>query len=597
MILNILVILSVLFIAYMWTEQGLVSAFLHLCCTIAAGAVAFGVWELLVYSALMGPKTIALAWTLGLMLPFLVCLLVFRLICDKTIAWDVKVDNTTRFVVGGLMGLCSGTIAIGITVIALGFLGLGAGLFGYQPVKTADNGSVVRASSLWYPADAITAKAYEMLSVGGFSAGESAMARRQPDVHLQAGLVRMTNADYSRTTLSPNDLQIYGSYEVHGSLQELLTDTFQIDSEGTPIRQSVSRFDGSPPSGSSKIYGVVASFERGAVETTSQYVFGPNQLRLLCELDDGSVEGFFPIAMVSRASTQTVTAGRWRFDGPNVFMAASGAADQTRMSFEFLIPSNAQPVDLLVKNARVPASTISRMTIEGTPPEGFDIESRDDAVRNLALLFGEPVDDAVGIPQGGLSAGITTGSSSVNTTDRTAVRDTGVVITNNLPSGPLHKSRISGFQIGGSDGKSIVRGSSSFQDAGGGQASQNLRISAFAPPPDSKIVQIDVSMNKKASPYGMARQKALMVVPPVLIDTIGNTYSPCGYYHDDGRVEFLRFDPSTFIRAMEELPALSSSRVNDRVVLLFVVPRDALIKEFSLGGQETVLEFDPPLSR
>ncbi|MHC4976209.1 MAG: hypothetical protein ACYTF7_06345 [Planctomycetota bacterium] len=597
MLLNIIVILGVLFIAYMWTEQGLISAFVHLCCTIAAGAVAFGVWELLVYSFLLDAKT-DLAWTLGLMLPFMLCLLAFRLICDKVIEWDIKVDNSVRFVGGGILGLCSGIISIGITVIAVGFMGLGASMFGYQPVTTSNNGSVVKSSGLWLPVDAITAKTFEMLSVGGFSSGDNALARRQPDVHLQAGLVRMTNADYSRTTLSPKDMEIYGSYEVHGSVQELVTDTFQIDGEGVPIRQSVSRFDGSPPASNSKIFGVVMSFQRGAVETTSQYVFGPNQVRLVCELSDGTIEAFYPVAQVSRASSQTTTAGRWRFDGPRVFMAASGQSDRSRMSFEYLIPDDATPLDLLVKNARVPASNIPRMAIEGSPADGFSIDSRDEAVRNMALLVGTPVDEAVGIPMGGLSQDLNTGSSSVNTTSREAISDSGVRITTQLPSGPLHKSRISGFQFGGRDGKAITRGESSFGEGSEGtNASQNLRVTDFVAPDNTKIVQIDVSLRRPASPYAMAMQKALMLHPPILIDTIGNTYSACGYYYYDGLTKKLSFDPASFIGSMEQLPPLSRSRPDDQVVLLFVVPTEALIKEFSIGQQETVLEFDPPLSR
>ena len=293
----------------------------------------------------------------------------------------------------------------------------------------------------------------------------------------------------------------------------------------------------------------------------------------------------------------TTTAGRWRFDGPRVFIAASGQSDRSLMSFEFLIPTDAQPLDLLVKNARVPASNIPTMSIEGAPPEGFTIESRDAAVRNMALLVGEPVDEAVGIPMGGLSAGLNTESSSVNTTSREAIRNSGVSVTNSLPSGPLHKSRVSGLTLGGREGTSITRCDATFQETGGADASANLRVSEFAPPSNTKIVQIDVSLSKAASPYGMARQKALMQVPPVLMDTVGNRYSACGYYYDDGRNKTLKFDPSTFIRAMSELPALSTSRDSDRVVLLFVVPQEALIREFSLGGQETVLEFDPPLSR
>jgi hypothetical protein len=595
MLLNVLVILSVIFIAYLWTQQGFLSSFLHLCCTIAAGAVAFGVWELLVYKVLLGVR-IDLAWTLGLIVPFILSLLVFRIACDKLVPWDVKIDNTTNFVGGGVLGLVSGTISVGMIVIASGFLNMGAKFFGYQPVTTDANGSVVRAASLWYPADAITSKIFESLSVGGFTAGQSALARRQPDVYLQAGLVRMTNSDVSRTTISPEDVLVSGYYEVHGSTQELMTDTFQFDDQGDPMRQSAVRFDGSTrPDANSKILGLVMAFSRGGVEMTSQFVFGPNQVRLIGELGNGKIESFFPIAVVSRADAATTTAGRWRYDAPDVFIASPGQASQSQMAFEFLVPNDIQIVDLLVKNARIPASKIPRMSIEGMPAEGFTIESRDEAVRTMAILTGTPDKDAVAIERGGLSTDSSQRVTSVNTTNLNTLRETGIAVTSKIPSGVLHKSLLRGFKFGGKNNASIVSGKSSFQDASGSKAPTKLRVTDLVAPAKTRIVQVDISIRKATSPYGMARQKALTVVPPVLIDTLGQVYEAVGFYHNDGRMQRLEYDPSSSIRALSQLPSLSSSKPNDQVVLFFIVPKGVQIREFSLGGQETILELDPPL--
>ncbi|MFG0274722.1 MAG: hypothetical protein ACF8QF_06665, partial [Phycisphaerales bacterium] len=84
MLMNIGVILFVLFIAYLWTQQGLFSAFLHFVCTLIAGAIALAVWEPLVYGVFLGMRQ-DLAWSLGLIVPFLVSLVVLRLASDKLI--------------------------------------------------------------------------------------------------------------------------------------------------------------------------------------------------------------------------------------------------------------------------------------------------------------------------------------------------------------------------------------------------------------------------------------------------------------------------------------------------------------------------------
>ena len=52
-VFNIILLGLIGLIAYWWANQGLFSAILHLLCVIVAGAVAFGVWEPLVYGLLL----------------------------------------------------------------------------------------------------------------------------------------------------------------------------------------------------------------------------------------------------------------------------------------------------------------------------------------------------------------------------------------------------------------------------------------------------------------------------------------------------------------------------------------------------------------
>ena len=77
-LLNILVIAFVGLIGYWWANQGLYSAFMHLMCVLVAGALGFATWEPFSNILLGVPALQPYAWGVGLMLPFAIYLLVFR---------------------------------------------------------------------------------------------------------------------------------------------------------------------------------------------------------------------------------------------------------------------------------------------------------------------------------------------------------------------------------------------------------------------------------------------------------------------------------------------------------------------------------------
>ena len=96
-VFNLIVVALVLGLGYLWMTRGFFSAFLHLLCTIAAGAFAFAFWEMLGGMLLGAAPTSGFArflhgmsWGLGLLIPFLVALVVLRVITDKVIKANVK---------------------------------------------------------------------------------------------------------------------------------------------------------------------------------------------------------------------------------------------------------------------------------------------------------------------------------------------------------------------------------------------------------------------------------------------------------------------------------------------------------------------------
>lgn len=91
MIFSAFAILVVLLSGYVWMLRGFFSALLHLVCTVAAGAIAFGFWEVLANLLLdQGGALENSAWGIGLALPFALSLIPIRIVFDKLIPANVK---------------------------------------------------------------------------------------------------------------------------------------------------------------------------------------------------------------------------------------------------------------------------------------------------------------------------------------------------------------------------------------------------------------------------------------------------------------------------------------------------------------------------
>jgi hypothetical protein len=77
---DVIVIVMVIVIAYIWSARGFLSAFLHLLCVIAAGAIAFAVWEPMALWILgqqggQDGYALNLSWGVALGAPFVIALL------------------------------------------------------------------------------------------------------------------------------------------------------------------------------------------------------------------------------------------------------------------------------------------------------------------------------------------------------------------------------------------------------------------------------------------------------------------------------------------------------------------------------------------
>ncbi len=562
MILNILVLVLVGLIAYLWSSHGLFSAFIHFLCTLVAAAMAWALWEMSVYQLWLGMKQ-DIAWGVGLMAPFLVFLVVLRLAADALIRKNMEFDDVTNFVGGLACGALSGIISTGMLVLAIGFMRMPPSILGYAPLDYDANGNLVRSGSLWLPVDTIVVKGFEMLSAGSLATA-TPLATYYPDAHLQAAASRVTFGGKGRTTLGPEDCQVISRYTAPA---DSLADSFALNAEGQPVPQQAKDLSGEPYPSGSIIEGYVVKLNAGAKEKSGQFVVGPGTARLVVR-DEDSARVLLPIAVVSRVSAGSLDMARWRFDGKEVFISSVGGSSDAIFAFEFVIPAGS-PAErtLYIRNVRADLPT-------GAPSPFATVQARDDAIRARGDVFERLVAGATIDPN---AAAQPTQAAAAPIADP-------IRVDARLP-GAINKQNRSGLDLDGqnrvTDGQATLeRKLFGVQGLG-----RDITVERFAETSDTVVVQVDVSIRSRVSLFGRAMDTAQGVLKPVLVDSLGQSYDAVGYMHDTGDVVTIRFTPGRPIQRFSDLPSLSRSRPNEKLILLFRPSAGVTLTKFMLGGQ------------
>ncbi len=562
MILNLVVIAIVGLIAYLWSSHGLFSAMIHFACTLVAAAIAWAAWEPIVYGFMLGVRE-EIAWGVGLAAPFIISLLLLRLITDAIIKKNMEFDDATNFVGGLVFGAMSGVISAGMLVVSIGFMRLPPSILGYAPVDYDANGNLVRSGSLWLPVDTLVVKAFETLSAGSLATA-TPLAMHLPDAHVQAAASRATFGGKGRTTLKPADFEIVSRYTVSG---DVLRDTFTLNAEGQQVPQQAKDLEGESYPPNSVVEGYVVKFSAGAKEKGGQFVIGPGTARLVVRGDEGA-SVLLPIAVVSRTSAASLDMARWRFDGREVFITSVGGASDAVFAFEFVVPPNA-PAErtLYVRNVRG--------DLPPAAPSAFaSAQARDDAIRARSDVFERLVAGAAIDPNAASAAPAPSGAPIADP----------IRIDSRLP-GAINKQNKGGLQLDSEN--RVIEGQVTLErKAFGVQGlSREITVERFGETSDTVVVQVDVSIRSRVSLFGRAVDAAQGVLKPILVDSIGQAYDAVGYIYDTGEAITVRFTPGRPIQQFSELPSLSRSRPNERLILLFRPSAGVTLTKFMLGGQ------------
>lgn len=582
--MNILAIAVIAGIAYLWMTRGFFSAMLHMCCTLVAGAIAFGLWEPLSLMILQkSPQTGFLsflrdsAWSIGLLAPFALSLAVLRPIVDKALPLNAQTESLANYIGGGLCGVVAGVITSGIVVLGVGMLRMDANMWGYQTVRVGGRGSIeTGGQKLIIPSDRIVAGLYGQLSETSLSTAEP-LTKWYPDLADVPSALRMTSGDgKDRNTLSPRDVSVFSRYTVGkdrtgGALTDLLRDAWN-----PGANQLVFDPEGAAYPPDSHIEGFVIGFQPGAREKHGAIVVGNAQVRLLVEdardPEDVKHKTLYPIAVATRAAADEVMFARFRLDS-QIYIAAAGAGADTKMAFEFVIPPGFEPLALYVKNARV------------KPTPAVHAYATAEA-RDQGILTGQVFDVEV------TSRPIVTTLPPTGPGGNQQPQDFGIQLMNSLGH-TIQKGGERGLEL---DGLVIVDGEANFaltEMKRGGEVARDLRVDSFMTTLDTAIVRVDVSASSASSVLGKTKALAEDVMPPFLVDTDGTRYQAVGYVYEDRDIVRIRFTPGNPLRGLAQLPSrLTRSRTDQKCTLIFRVNAGVSINKFMLG-EETVTEFGP----
>ena len=191
-ILNLLIIGLVLLIAYWWSQQGFFGSLLHLLAVIVAGALALAFWEPIAIDVLLTGGTFD-GYAMGVTLAglFAIFLGILRGVSDSIIKANININHSTDLVLGGILGLFSGILTIGFTLVALGFFHGPHDLMGYQGYGRERGRPGVMTQmgpTLWMPVDRWTNRFYDWLSVSTLYPGISGALEAVQPRPVQTGL-------------------------------------------------------------------------------------------------------------------------------------------------------------------------------------------------------------------------------------------------------------------------------------------------------------------------------------------------------------------------------------------------------------------------
>lgn len=214
-ILNIVLLLLLIGMVFLWSTYGFFSALLHLIIVIASGVIALALWEPLSYW-LLGRMPLY-AHGVGLLAPFALLLILLRVVFDKLIRSNLTLHRLADQIGGGVCGLLSGILAFGLLLVGVNFMHVPKAPMGWAPYAMVGNDYEPNADGggLWLPIDKWSAGFFQALSRGSMSpmSGPS-LAEARPGLAKRAVIYRMPLDENQMRSAHPDSVEVAGVYSM-----------------------------------------------------------------------------------------------------------------------------------------------------------------------------------------------------------------------------------------------------------------------------------------------------------------------------------------------------------------------------------------------
>jgi hypothetical protein len=564
-IINLAIIVFLLAMMYMGSIQGLFSAFLHMMLVIAVGTLAFAIWEPLTLGLLIG-RIPLMAWAVGLLVPFAILLVIFRMASDKLVPANMHFAGIVTNLGGAACGLVSGILTSGIVLIGVGLLPFSPDLGGFQPFGVAGRGQVMlnEDGQLWVPVHSIAFNFYSGLSGGAFSTS-TPMRDYMPDLDDQISLVRLRGENTS-IVAAPQAVNVTGLY---------IQDTTALTDGASPATATTLGGEFTQPGNRLVMVDTEWSLTKNTYDGDSAIRLSVSQIRLGIRpigLGGGGTQTIGPVGFTKAEGDQRLL---YPFDADGV--TAFGIGQTDTFAWVFLVPTDQEPTFLFVRKLRLEL------------PKGEDVVS--DPQEVLAALGSPPVPETVE-EGGGLTANAQTPGGPTKVGFREG-RNAGtyaidVSIDNTFKA--ISKNTTSGLTID----EGLVRSGMGTARKSPTNIGQRNRVNAFEVPSHKLMVKVRVGPDKAFSLLGGALKSAAELNEILLKDARGESWYVSAYVwvKENGDQE-IKFDSIQSIRNAKLLP-INQMGPKDELYLYFLVNKKTQLVSYQIGSAMTQ-DFEPPL--
>ncbi len=556
MIANIIVIALIVGLAFWWSTQGLFSSLLHMVSTILAGALAFALWEPIVFGLLLERQP-QLAWGVGLLAPFIVALLVIRILADKIVPGNLDFHNLVNSIGGGAFGAVSGVITAGLVIIGLQMIGNLD--LKYHPYEVSETGEVKRVAKLWVPVDQITATLYTTLSGGSLKpfSGKTLDAYHH-DLAKEAATFNTHTRTGARSTLRPSKVKVDRAFVVKTA------DLKGLKKGDRPAQPRV------------HVIGLKFPEANATTDKDGQFTASKAQVALVVESEDGERQTVHPYGWTWRKRTNTFG----RLNSNTEFIRAKSNTSDFKIDLLFALPERAEPLYLRLKQTRLALPEQDTVKADdakrwinatswkaGDKPTVVDV---DDNNGDMELPSGGPGSELHGI--------------------RAQVSDI-------LPGGIYSKNRLntqcSNVSLMKMDDRNALASATGSISAESTRIGKTLAVKHIYHPEGTKIVLVTMDKAQAGRTLGKILQSAAALHTPLLYDNEGDKYQAIGYMIYGSKQLYLDFDQSRNLRSVKNIK-LDRMNEKDRLMLVFRVPSGITIKQFNIARQTQQLNLRVP---